>query len=237
MENIQEKFSNVYRRNEKHHGEIFLDRKYKDDLEWLILGYMTRMLKLRKELYPTYASKVKPPEPDFLTYDNSRIPFFPIEVTEVLHPNRRRTDEYRAYLKADEKKLNDEEIEKEVEAFEFELQKNYLDKSDWVPQIVKALRDKFLKRYGPKTWLLIYFNIPYSHISMYGWWHLTMEYIVKELLYSDNIEYADLKNPPYSRILMTDCEGDAMIQLYPGIYTIKEAVSKPLGTERNLDKW
>ncbi len=237
MENIQKKFRAIYNRPYDYHGQIFVEsRIYEEVLEWLILGYMTRMLKLHQELYPTYAVKAIPPEPDFLTYSSDKVPFFPIEVTEVLHPNRERTAEYKEYLKLKEKNLSDEEINIEVDKFKHKL-KNYVSKEELFGQIVKSLRKKFLRRYNPETWLLIYFNIPYLHISMYGWWHSTMEAIIKEIMYSDNPEFKDLKNPPYSRILMTDCEVDSMIQLYPGIYIIKEAVTKEIGTERNLDKW
>jgi hypothetical protein len=235
IENIQKKFSEVYNREENNHGDIFLGHKGKDEREWLILGYMTRMLKIGKELYPVYADKTNPPEPDFITYDSEKKLFFPIEITEILHPNRKRGDEYKEIQKEEKRwnKLTEEEQRKEIKNIEVTIDRKLLNNSEWVSQIIQGLSGKFEKRYNPATWLLIYFNIPYGHIAMYGSWHSTMEYNVKEIMKNN----AELQKPPYSRILMTDCEGDSMIQIYPGVYTIKESVTKPFGTERNLDKW
>jgi hypothetical protein len=236
MENIKEKFSTVYRWNEEHHGEIFIDRKYKDDLEWLILGYMTRMLKLGEELLPVYAEKTSPPEPDFITYDRNKKLFSPIEITEVLHPNRKRGEEYKKEIENGKIEANDKE-KQNSEKNEKENTFTLLDKKEWIQQVVERLRNKFSKRYRPDTWLLIYFNIPYFHIAHYGWWHITMKYFAEKWLHSDIEEYKDLKNPPYSRILMINSSGDAMIQLHPSVYVIKEEISKPLWEITNLDEW
>lgn len=234
MENIQNVFKEIYNR-EEHIGDIFLKRSGKEDREWLILGYMTRMLKLNCQLYPVFAIGSQPPEPDFITFDKDKNLFVPIEITEVQHPNRKRGDEYKQIQKDEERwnKLTDEEQKKEIENAEVTVGRTLLDSNDVKAQIINALKDKFLKRYHPSTWLLIYFNIPYGHIAQYGWWHSSMEQIIKEILK----ENSDFQHPPYSRILMTDCEGGAMIQIYPEICTIKPAVSKPLGTPRELDKW
>jgi hypothetical protein len=122
MENIYSKFIQVYKWNNKHHGEIFLDRKYKDDLEWLVLGYVARILKINKLPYPTYA--VKQESPDFITYDNHNCLFAPIEITEILHPDRKRTDEYRQEKIETEKfkKLSKKERREIIENAKGELQ-------------------------------------------------------------------------------------------------------------------
>lgn len=235
MVNIQEKFSGIYNTEDLRSGDIFLDRNKKDDLEWLILGYMTRMLKLGEQLYPVFADKTKPPEPDFITYDVDRKLFVPIEITEVQHPKRRRGDEYKKFQKEEEEwnKLTEEQKEEEFKNTKVTVGRKLLETENVKQQIIYALNEKYLMRYEPSTWLLIYFNIPYGHIAMYGWWHTTMIYIMNEILKKNE----ELQKPPYSRVLMTDCEGDSMIEIYPKLYTIKEAITKSWGEEHKIDKW
>ncbi|MBE2228359.1 MAG: hypothetical protein IAE93_13475 [Ignavibacteria bacterium] len=234
MDNIQNIFKEIYDREEPI-GDIFLKRTGKEDREWLILGYMTRMLKLNCQMYPVYAIGSEPHEPDFRTFDKDKNPFAPIEITEVQHPNRKRGDEYKKLQKEEKEwnKLSEKEQEDELKKAEFTVGKKLIDREIIKQQIVKALKEKYKMRYHPSTWLLIYFNIPYGHFAGMGWWHSSMLYIINEII-AENIE---LQKVPYSRVLMTDCEGDAMIQIYPEVCTIKEAVSKNLGEERHLDKW
>ena len=120
-------------------GNIYLDKKYKNDLEWWVLGKISKMLKKSGLSYSTYAEKSD--HPDFITFDNYKSKFKKIEITEVIHPIRKRSDEYVKNL----------EIIKNVS-------KETIDISLW-ETLKTRINDKLLKFYGSDIWLFIYFNI------------------------------------------------------------------------------
>ncbi len=180
-------------------GKIFRNRRYKDDLEWWVLGKISEILKMSSLPYPIYAEKKSPPDPDFLTYDKSRNIFKYIEITEVLEPTRKRSDEYR--------EMPNEEIILEDEP-----------NAKLSLELMERIKAKLLKRYGKNTWLFIYFDISYSSISPYGYWHKALMTNLK--VWKENKEI-NLNDQIYKRIFITDAPAEALIQIYPKIQTIK----------------
>lgn len=237
MENIYNKFIKVYKWNNKHHGEIFLDRKYKDDLEWLLLGYFARMLKINKLPYPTYA--VKRETPDFITYDHHNCLFAPIEITEILHPDRRRTEEYRQEKIQTEKfkKLSKKEQHGIIENAKGELQEPDL-RGKWHGLFIETFKKKFNRAYSPNTWLLIYLNISQGHLSPHGgWWYLGMEWLANEFFFSDKPEYKHLKFPPFKGIYVIKSDGNELVQIYPAVELIQICQYKSMIEDWDFTNW
>jgi hypothetical protein len=129
MKNISEELKRVKELINNINGKIYQNREYKDDLEWWVLGKISEILKKHNMSYPAYAEKKLPPDPDFKTYDNSRNIFKYIEITEVLDPNRRRSDEYKRENPHNEIILADE--------LNIEL----------LQELKKRIEEKLLKRY------------------------------------------------------------------------------------------
>lgn len=237
MESIYSKFIQVYKWNNKHRGEIFLDRKYKDDLEWLVLGYTARMLKINKLPYPTYA--VKQESPDFITYDRHNCLFAPIEITEILHPDRRRTEEYRQEKIETEKfnKLSKKEQQRIIENTKGELQESDL-RGKWHELFIETFKKKFSRAYCPNTWLLIYFNISQGHLSPHGgWWYLGMEWLANEFFFSDKPEYKHLKFPQFERIYVVKSDGNELVQIFPAVELIQICQHKSIIEDWDFTNW
>ena len=199
MKKIIDELKRVSLLIKKINGDIYLDRKYKDDLEWWVLGKMTELLKASNEQYPVYADKLFPPEPDFITYDVNRNKFNPIEVTEVIDPKRKRSDEYKNSFKLDHTIVDSE-----------------TNIGLW-NTLKQRLNNKFLHKYENDCWLLIYFDITYSKISPYGYWHRAI--INKAKIWFES-KKCNTANCSYEKILVINSGGGAIVSLYPQLNVI-----------------
>lgn len=200
MKIISEELKRVEELINSINGKIYQNRKYKDDLEWWVLGKISEILKKHNMPYPTYAKKKLPPDPDFKTYDNSRNIFKYIEITEVLDPDRRRSDEYKIENPHNEIILADE------------------PNIELLQELKKRINAKLLKRYGTDTWLFIYFDISYSHLSIYGYWHRMISTNIR--LWKEKYEI-NLYDQIYERIFITNSSAKSLVMIYPEIHTIK----------------
>ena len=176
--------------------DFHINQKYKSDMEWWVLGKAGEILSELGFEYPTYA--IKGESPDFITYNERQMEFYPIEVTEVLEPDRRRAEEYKIGRQITDWSKTPGRLVDPLE-------------KPWLTLEACFLK-KFKKKYPPKTWLIIYFNISYSHISEYGWWHKTL---------LANAKKWDLSGCPFWKVLLLNSSGEALVDLFPKIYVIK----------------
>ena len=193
LKRVEELINNI-------NGKIYQSREYKDDLEWWVLGKISGILKKYKMPYPVYAEKKTPPDPDFKTYDNSRIKFKYIEITEVLDPDRRRSDEYKRENPYNEIILADE------------------PNIELLHELKKRIKLKLLKIYGTDTWLFIYFDISYSHLSIHGYWHRMILTNIRSWKEKNEI---NLNDQIYERIFITNSSAKSLVMIYPKIQIIK----------------
>lgn len=135
----------------KPYGTLFIDRNYKKDLEWWILGRMRVIVNKTRARFPRFAVAIEENgEPDFYISKNGKTKFKKIEVTEVLKPGRKRSDEYKG-------KKTDKNNKQNIWATFHE-----------------RLEEKFKKDFGKNVWLIIYHNIRYVEITPDGVWHNTI---------------------------------------------------------------
>jgi len=199
MKIIEDELKRVSLLIEKINGAIYLDRKYKDDLEWWVLGKTAELLKSSNEIFPKFADKLLPPEPDFITFDENGNKFNQIEVTEVINPNRKRSDECKKLFKI---KLSNPDNKINI---------NLLN------ALQEQLNKKLLMKYEDNCWLLVYFNIFYSQISPYGYWHRLIISSVKNWFETKSCDISDCS---YDKILVINSGGGAMVELYPKLNVI-----------------
>ena len=192
---IEDKFEKATTLAEKIRGEFVISQKYKDEREWWILGHLIKLLKESNNPYPVYAKKTKPNDPDFITFDFKKKQFKPIEILEVLTPNRKRGKEYL-------------ESEKITEPYIEEIKKV---KNPW-SSFVKKLNDKFLKIYQKDCWLIVYHNMNYGEISNYGFWHNTLLANVEEWRKKNFVNFSMC---PYEKIYVLNSNVKAMVCIYP----------------------
>lgn len=146
------------------YGNLFIDRKYKKDLEWWILAKMRSIVNKTKSRFPRYALDIeKNGEPDYYISKNGKTIFKKIEITEVLKPGRKRSDEYKGKNEIENNKLN-----------------------IW-SSFHERLEEKFKKDFGKNCWLIIYHNIRYTDITSIGVWHNTL------LANLENIDFSKSK--------------------------------------------
>jgi hypothetical protein len=81
----------------------------------------------------------------------------------------------------------------------------------WVT-LKDVLRKKYAKKYPVQTWLIVYYNISYSKISEYGWWHSTI---------LANAKSWSVENSPFERVLIINSSGKAIVQFSPQLSVIK----------------
>lgn len=178
-------------------AEFFNDRKYREDFEWLILSYLTRILTLAGQLSPEYAEKLSPPAPDFQTYLASDTPFRRIEVTEVLRPDYRRGEVHSQRAKSSQR---------------------FYDVSDPHSQpwssFHRVLRAKLAKPYALNSWLLIYHDMPASEFADFSPWH---ERVRRALCTwtNDSATTCDITASHYESIYVVDCNGEGAVRLHP----------------------
>lgn len=196
MKIIKSELNKVEKLIDQINGEVFLDRKYKNDLEWWILGRITSLLRGKGVDSPVYAEKRDPPDPDFFTYSKRKKLFHPIEITEVIDSNRKRSKEYANKI----------------------YRKNHSEPNLVLWNSLKnRLNDKFLKFYGKDCWLLIYFDIIYGHISLFGYWDRA---ILNHITSWNNNKEINLKSSPYEKIYITNSSATALVQIFPKLITV-----------------
>lgn len=146
------------------YGSLFINKKYKKNLEWWVLGKMQRIVNKTKSRFPCYALDVeKNGEADFYISKNGKTIFKSIEITEVLKPGRKRSDEYKGKNVAEKNILN-----------------------IW-SSFYQRLEAKFKRNFGKDCWLIIYHNIRYAEITSNGSWHDTL------LANMENIDFSSSK--------------------------------------------
>lgn len=132
-------------------GTLIINRQFKKDLEWWILGRFQKIVNKTKSRFPKFGIDIeKNGEPDFYISKNGKTIFKKIEITEVLKPGRKRSYEYK----------NDKR--EKINAINI-----------W-SSFHERLSSKFNKNFGRDCWLIIYHNIRYSEITPYGVWHNTL---------------------------------------------------------------
>lgn len=201
---IADEFHRVLVLNQQVGNEFVISGKYKDDREWMVLGYFISTLKNNNFPSPEFAIKTNPPDPDFLTFDFNSNKFKPIEVLEILAPGRKRGKEYKTG------KFDEEFI-----------------KDPWTI-FVRNLKKKFKKRYDEDCWLLIYHNIRVSRYAYYGFWHNILLANTKLWYEADNKYSFNLKDSPYEKIFVVKSDGKAAVSIYPEL-TIIEPETTPNG--------
>ena len=175
MKTIKSKLNIVKRLIEQINGDIFLERKYKNDLEWWILGRIATLLKKKGIDSPIYAEKKEPPNPDFLTYSDNKKLFKPIEITEVIDLKRKRSYEYKNKIPRETQEIPNLDLWNSLKI---------------------CLKKKFLKKYEPDCWLFIYFDIIYPHISIHGYWDRAIRHYIES--WNDKNEI-NLESSPYEK--------------------------------------
>ena len=153
------------------------------------------LLKKSKNIYPVYAIKTKPNDPDFITYDINKNEFKPIEILEILTPNRERSKEYKDSIKI-------------VEPY---LEKIKIIDNPW-SSFITNLHNKFLKFYQNNCWLLIYHDMHYVEITNIGFWHNTLLAEVEKWERSNTV---DFKKCTYEKIFVIDATAKALVCIHP----------------------
>ena len=195
MLKIEEYFNEVKILNEKIRGEFVISRKYKNEREWWILGYFVKFLRESNNPYPIYAIKTEPNDPDFITYDISKNEFRPVEILEVLTPNRERGKEY-----IESEKIHEPYVEV-IENIE----------NPW-SSFIQKLNQKFLKIYQKNCWLIIYHNMDYGEISNYGFWHNTILANVEKWKKQNLVSFDKC---PYENIFVIDAKPESLVSIHP----------------------
>ena len=180
-------------------GEIYQNQKYKADLEWWVLGNMTKILNNASLPYPSYAEKREPPDADFESFNQNNKLFKWIEITEVLEPDRKRSKEYKNGSREMSEQPN-------IELWQ---------------SLKQRILDKLNKDYGVDCWLLIYFDIIYGHISHYGTWHSGLLNNVSSWIQSGELSFSDCQ---FEQILILNSSGKALVSIYPRMKVISAEI-------------
>ena len=195
MKNAKEELERVNGIHSRVGSDFVTSRDYKNDREWWVLGHVITLLEKAGHAYPEYAIKTNPPEPDFVTYSDNKTVFRPMEIGEVLAPDRRRGDEYSTPCSI--------------------MGVNQLDEP-W-KSFILLLRNKFLRRYGNNCWLVVYHDILCYEISLYNPWH---EVLLASAANWNTSSLIDLGNSPYEKILVLNSNGNALVEIFPSLSII-----------------
>jgi hypothetical protein len=174
--------------------------KHKNDLEILILGYYTNLLKLANLPYPVYFEKRNNQDPpDFNIYDSDRSFLKLVEVTESMKPDRRRQKEYWD---------NNVSIKNEYNI-------SNLD------SLLSILKKKILAQYS-NTDLIIWNNINIHDISQNGPWHWIIFNRIKHWICNTII---DLEKCQFENVFVIDSNAKRLLKLFPKfelVYTVDD---------------
>lgn len=149
---IKTEYKNAKRVSENNPDTFFksvAESKYLREI--YILGEFCRLLIKSRRKYPIYFKKTE--RPDFETYEHGGQLFAPIEIVETMHKSRKRGLEHKEAFNFDPKLMKREKLSSEI----------------WNP-FRNNLINKISKNYGEKCWLIMYHNIPETHISDCGFW-------------------------------------------------------------------
>lgn len=196
MNDIFAELKRVLDLSKENRGEFVISREYKDDREWWILGHFVKLMKSNSKRFPTYAIKTKPNDPDFLTYYKNKKSFKPIEISEILEPDRKRGKEYKRSV---------------------EIITPYIEEVKKVPEVWSSfkerLKKKFQKIYEKDCWLLLHHNISYSKITGgSGFWHNTVLANIEEWMKTGKIDFS---KSTYEKIFVLNSSGKALIKIFP----------------------
>jgi hypothetical protein len=200
MLRIEEELERVQLLNKQIGVEFFTSQNYKDDREWWTLGHFAGLLQKSNNASPVYAIKTNPNDPDFMTYDDQKKEFKPIEITEVLTPNRKRTQEYKESASIVEPHLREiEEVENPWSTF------------------ISTLKRKFLKFFQENCWLVVSHDMSYGEITPFGFWHNTLLANVKKWRES---RVVDFDRCPYEKIFVIDSSEKALVSIFPSLVVL-----------------
>lgn len=178
-------------------AKFFNNRQYHADFEWLILSYLTRALRNAGWMYPEYAERLQPPQPDFQTYLMPDKPYWLIETTEVLPPDYRRGGFRRGAARNGQKvHLNPDP-----------------NPEPW-SSYYQVFRTKLAKPYAPNSSLVIYDDLTASDFSDYAPWHERLFARLKTWTVDSAIT-CDLTRSQYQNIFVVDASGLGAVRLYP----------------------
>ena len=189
---IKNELRRVTQFNKENFGEIYLSQKYKSDTEWWVLGKFCYCLENAQKMYPIFAHKRKNTNPpDFETFDNNNIPFGYFEITEVMKPGRKRSDEYKNNTIYNSK------------AFEYDI-KN-------INELLICLNKKLKCQYT-KTDLIVRINVNINDFSKYGAWHWVVNNSIKKWIQDDKLNF-DVCS--FNNIYILDSNGERLFQIFP----------------------
>ncbi len=184
---------------------FFNARQYKEDLEWLTLSSFSNLLRAAGRDAPEFAQKLRPPEPDFQTYVDTRTLFRRIELTEVLRPGYRRGEFHRSLEMSGRKFWQIPEPHPQP----------------WL-SFLHVLRRKLAKSSGADEWLVIYHDMPASEFSDYMPWH---DRVLSELkTWTQESSFTcDITRSRYDSIYVMDSGCVGMVRLYPHWDIVRES--------------
>lgn len=185
-------------------AQFFNDRRYREDLEWLILSYLTSALSAAGRECPEYAEKLQPPEPDFQTYLTRDLPHWRIETTEVLRPDYRRGDFHREAARSGQRV-------------------QYVPDPHPQPwsSFLYVLRAKLVKPYSARSSLLIYHDMSDSEFPDYAPWHERLFARLRTWTHESD-STCDLTRSRYQNIFVVDASGIGAVRLHPHWDVIRE---------------
>jgi hypothetical protein len=198
MKLIEKELERVHLLQEEVGYDFITSQEYKEDREWHVLAHFAKLLEGNSNESPVYADKTNPPDPDFITFDRHKNEFKSIEIVEVLAPQRERTKEYKESARLTEPRG------KLVQLLEGDAWSTFRS----------ILRDKFLRFYGKNCWLVIYHDISYAQITMFGSWHNTLLANVKNW---KNFKILDFDKCPYEKVFVTDASQQALVTIFPSL--------------------
>jgi hypothetical protein len=190
-------------------ANFFGDRSHKEGWEWVVLSYLTEILRSVNWVAPDYAEKIAgESQPDFQTYLSLEppMPYRRVEVT-VVYPHDYRIGEH--YSAINQKRSGSSSPDMHWAAF------------------ADVLRAKLGKPYASGSWLLIYHDIPPPELDcdLSVPWH---EFILRKLRTwtMESSSSCDIRKSAYEAIFVVDCEGKAAVRLYPHWDVVKAAATK-----------
>ncbi len=193
MRNLQREYLRVQDLSEELGSEFLYSDKYKKDREWLVLGSLFNLLRASEEYCDIFADEQE--VPDFkLKYISSKN-ICNVEICEILHPGRRRGNE------------------REISFDEAFYLKNVIDKKIDIWETFRTtLNKKLIKDYGNNSSLVIFHNIPVSHISKDGFWINLVCANVEEWIKHNII---DFHNSKFENIFVINASVNEVISIHP----------------------
>ncbi len=188
------KFSDVQNRKRELDGATYYQRSELKFREWDILTMVCFLLNRAGIPHPKFA--VENECPDFLTFGDGSLPFWPVEITEVLPPDYRRGD----FWKSDPFKDGPEYFKPEP-------------LEDIWKTLRTAITSKSSRKYPTGTSLFIYFDITLSAFS--DWETSFQDQLLQEHLIKP---FGDIN--AFGSIYVLSSDMTKLVQLHPQARTI-----------------